>query len=171
MFTPAELLEKEFSKALNGYNRGEVDEFIGKISEQLEAVIRETDYIKSQMTQLERKVTDYQAQENSLKDALLVAQITSNEIKKKAEIHAEKTTKDAEAEANKIMRLADEEAATTREKAKADADRNISQAKNDYLEIEKAGKLLKEDYLVFKEKYQHVLREQIQILDQIHIED
>lgn len=171
MFKPDEIVEKEFSKALNGYNKNEVDEFLMKVSEQMEAVIRESDYIKSQVTGLERKITDYQAQENSLKDALLVAQITSNDIKKKAETDAANTIKDAEAEANKIMRLAEEEAKTTLEKAKEDASRNIELAKKEYLEIQESTKTLKEDYIVFKEKYQHILREQIQILDQVHIEE
>lgn len=171
MLTPMDIVEKEFSKSLNGYNKNEVEEYLNKISEQLEAMIRESDYLKSQMTQADRKLTDYQAQENSLKDALLVAQITSNDIKKKAELEAERMIKDAEAEANKIMRLADEEAKNTIEKAKADADRNIENAKKDYLEIETATGELKKDYLSFKEKYQYVLREQIQILDQINIEE
>lgn len=171
MLTPNDIAGKEFSKALNGYNRSEVEEFMSKVSEQMEATIRELDYLKTEMTQAESRLLNYQTQENSLKDALLVAQITSNDIKKKADLEAERKIKDADAEADKIMRLAEQEAEDILTKAKRDADKNLEQAKMDYKEILNATSALKKDYLDFKEKYQHVLREQISVLDRLVVKD
>lgn len=171
MLTPNDIAGKGFAKALNGYNKAEVDDFLDKISEHLEGVIRESDYLKSQVTEAEKKLAEYQIQEESLKDALLVAQITSNDMKKKASIEAKRVVSAAEAEANKIMKLADDEAEETRARAKADAAKNIDQAKHDYKQILSATESLKKDYLDFKEKYQYILREQIDVLDRLVVED
>lgn len=171
MLTPNDIAGKTFAKALNGYNRSEVDEFLDKISEHYEATIRESDYIKSQVVETEKKLTDYKVQEESLKDALLVAQIAASDVKKKADSEAKSILASAEAEANKIMKLAEEEALQTRNKAKEDASKNIESAKQQYKEILDATRDLKKDYMDFKEKYQYVLREQIDVLDRIVIED
>lgn len=171
MLTPLDIAGHEFSRALNGYNRTEVDDFLSKISDQLEVLVREADYLKTQTTQSDKKIAEYQSQENSLKEALLIAQITSNDIKKRAEEESAKTIKFAETEANKIMKLADNEAEETRARAKRDADKNLEQAKHDYKEIIEATSLLKKDFLDFKDKYQYVLREQINILEQIVVKD
>ncbi|MBI9011680.1 MAG: DivIVA domain-containing protein [Clostridiales bacterium] len=171
MLTPNDIAGKSFAKALNGYNRAEVDEFLDKISEHLEATIRESDYLKSQVAESEMKLTEYQLQEESLKDALLVAQITSNDMKKKASEEAKRVVSAAETEANKIMKIAETEAGETLSRAKADADKNINQAKHDYKEILNAVEGLKKDYMDFKEKYQYILREQIDVLDRLVVED
>jgi cell division initiation protein len=171
MLSPSDIAGKEFSKSLNGYNRSEVDEFLAKISEQYEAVVRELDYLKQQIAESDKKIADYQSQENSLKDALLVAQITSNDIKKKAENEAASTVKSADHEASDILSSAKEEAESILAKAKHDADKNIEQAKLDYKEIQMATSALKKDYVDFRDKYQYVLREQISILDQLVVKD
>lgn len=171
MLTPNDIAGKGFAKAFNGYNKSEVDEFLDKISEHLEALIRESDYFKSQVTETEKKLTEYQLLEESLKDALLVAQITSNEMKKKAAIEAKRIVAEATAQANKEMKLADQEAEETIAKSKADAAKNIDQAKHDYKQILNATDGLKKDYMDFKEKYQYILREQIEVLDRLEVED
>jgi len=171
MLTPFDISGKEFGKALNGYNRSEVEDFLEKVSEHFEAIVRESDYLKTQIVQVERKLTEYQSQENSLKDALLVAQITSNDIKAKAETDAEEKIKFAESEANKIMSIAEKEADDARSKAKTDADRTLDQAKQDYKEILDATEHLKRDYIDFKGKYQDILTEQINVLDKLHVKD
>lgn len=171
MLTPADIVGKEFSKALNGFNKGEVEDFLNKISEQMEGRIRELDYLKTQVAEMERKIADYQSQENSLKEALLVAQITSNDIKKKAEDEADSKIKFADAESSKIIKLAEQEAEEILSRAKRDADKNLEQAKEDYKEILNATDRLKRDYLDFKDKYQHILREQINVLDRLVVKD
>lgn len=171
MFTPSDIESKVFGKALNGYNRNEVDDFLEKVSEQFEAVVREADFIKTQMSQLEGKLSDYQMKEESLKDALLMAQVSANDIKKRADAEAKSIVNMAETEANKIMKIAETEAETTRTKAKEDATKNLEAAKMDYKEILEATDALKRDYFAFKDKYQFILREQINILDQIVHDD
>ena len=145
--TPFDVQSKEFSKALNGYNKNEVEDFLNKVSDVLESLMRESDYLKTQVATGERKLTEYQSQENSLKDALLVAQITSNDILKKAELKAEGILNDAKVEANNIL----------------------ESVKSDYIKIENATKELKKDYGDFKNKYQYVLKEQIKVLDRIDV--
>lgn len=171
MLTPHDLDGKTFSKALNGYNRTEVDDFITQISEQLEIVMRDSDYLKTQLTDADKKLANYLSQEDSLKDALLVAQITSNDLKKRADEDAKKTLAKAEVEANSILASAEKESSDILARARRDADKNLNQAKEDYKEIQLATSELKKDYMAFKEKYQQVLKEQIRILEQIDHKD
>lgn len=171
MLTPNDIAGKVFAKALNGYNRNEVDEFMDKLSEQFEAIIRESDYLKTQMTDIEKKLTDYQIKEESLKDALLVAQITASDVKKKAEAEAKHIISEADHEADRLMKMAQKEADETRAKAKEDATKNLEQAKQDYKDILDATHGLKRDYMTFKEKYQFILREQIDVLDRLNVDN
>jgi len=171
MLTPVEVSGKEFTRALNGYNRQEVDDFLNKVSDHLEGLIRESDFIKTQVIEGEKKLTDYQNQENSLKDALLVAQITASDIKKKAELEAETLVNKAKEEAKDLLEASRQESDAMLEKARLDVEKNLEQAKQDYKEIQNATKSLKRDYQDFKEKYQHILREQIHVLDRIDVKD
>ncbi len=171
MLTPNDVAGKTFAKALNGYNKAEVDDYLEKISDHFESVIRESDYLKTQVMDTEKKLTDYQLQEESLKDALLVAQIAASDVKKKADAEAKKIVSSAESESNKVMKIAENEATETRRRAKEDADKNIEQAKQQYKDILDATEALKKDYMDFKEKYQYILREQIDVLDRLVVED
>lgn len=171
MLTPNDIAAKTFAKALNGYNKSEVDDFIEKVSEHYEAIIRESDYLKQQVTEAEKKLTDYQIQEESLKDALLVAQIAASDVKKKADLESKRIIADAESVAQKKLEEAKEEAESTLNKAKEDAAKNIEAAKQDYKAILDATNELKKDYMDFKEKYQYILREQIDVLDRLNVED
>jgi len=171
MLTPNDIAAKSFSKALNGYNKSEVDDFIEKVSEHYEAVIRESDYLKQQIVESEKKLTEYQIQEESLKDALLVAQIAASDVKKKADLESKRIIADAEAVAQKKMDEANAEAEATLNKAKEDATKNIEAAKLDYKAILDATNELKKDYMDFKEKYQYILREQIDVLDRLNVEE
>ncbi|MCH4890236.1 DivIVA domain-containing protein [Acidaminobacter sp. JC074] len=171
MLTPNDIAGKTFTKALNGYNKAEVDDYLEKVSDHLESVIREFDYLKTQIVDTEKKLTDYQLQEESLKDALLVAQIAASDVKKKADAEAKKIVSAAEAEATKVMKIAEDEASETRRRAKEDADKNIEQAKQQYKDILDATEDLKKGYMDFKEKYQYILREQIDVLDRLNVEE
>lgn len=171
MLTPLDIAGKEFSRALNGYNRNDVDEFLNKISEQFEVIIRESDFVKTQVIDVEKKLTNYQEQENSLKDALLVAQITASDIKKRATIEAEKVTKQAELDSQILLKESKEESESMLMRAKMEVEKTLEQAKTDFKEIQSATVEIKRDYLDFKEKYQHVLREQINVLDRLVIKD
>lgn len=44
MLTPLDISGKEFSRSLNGYSRSEVDDFLEKVSEHFEAIMREADF-------------------------------------------------------------------------------------------------------------------------------
>jgi cell division septum initiation protein DivIVA len=69
------------------------------------------------------------------------------------------------------LKEATESAESILARAKQDADKNLDQAKSDYKDILNATSDLKRDYLDFKEKYQHVLREQINVLDRLDVKD
>ncbi len=148
MMTPFDVSSKEFAKSLNGFNKNEVEEFLNDVSDVLEALMRENDYLKTQVTTSDKKLVEYQSQENSLKEALLVAQITSNDMLKKAEVNA----------------------ASILHKAEREAELALEGVKTDYIKIESATNSLKKDYSSFKTKYQYILKEQIKVLDKIEID-
>lgn len=144
-YTPFDIQNKEFSKSINGFNKTEVTEYLMKIGDIIESLMREADFLKTQIIVSEKKLTEYQSQENSLKEALLIAQITSNDILKKAKTNSDEIIKKANFESEKILHG----------------------VKAEYVKIETATDLLKRDYSDFKNKYQQILNEQIKVLDRI----
>jgi cell division initiation protein len=82
--TPVDVQHKEFKKAIQGYAREEVDQFLDEIIEQLEADIEERTRLEAQIAELQEKVSHFKAMEDSLRSTLVLAQRTADELKASA---------------------------------------------------------------------------------------
>ena len=81
MFTPKELQEKTFDKAVfGGYDMQMVDEFLEPLTEDYITLYKENSVLKSKMKILVEKLEEYRSQELSMKKALVAAQQTSESI-------------------------------------------------------------------------------------------
>ena len=81
MFTPQEIQEKTFVKAVfGGYDMGSVDEFLEPLTEDYISLYKENAVLKSKMKILVEKLEEYRAQEDSMKKALVAAQKTSDQM-------------------------------------------------------------------------------------------
>jgi cell division initiation protein len=82
--TPVDIQHKEFKKAIQGYAREEVDQFLDEVIETLEAGIEERTRLETQVAELQDKVSHFKAMEDSLRSTLVLAQRTADELKASA---------------------------------------------------------------------------------------
>ncbi len=86
MFTPQEIQEKTFVKAVfGGYDMSSVDDFLEPLTEDYIALYKENAVLKSKMKILVEKLEEYRGQEESMKKALVAAQKTSDQMIAEAE--------------------------------------------------------------------------------------
>ena len=135
MFTPKELQEKTFDKAVfGGYDMQMVDEFLEPLTEDYITLYKENSVLKSKMKILVEKLEEYRAQELSMKKALVAAQQTSEGIIADAQKKAAAILNDAEQAAqHKEESLRSEFAAEQQrvERARATAQAFIAAVEND----------------------------------------
>lgn len=108
--TPLDIENKEFSKAIRGYNVDEVEAFLDKILKEYERMYKENQNLKNEVSSLEKQLENYKGLESDLKDTLLMAQKASEEVKSNAEKEAELIYEKAVTKAKKIVQTAEDEA-------------------------------------------------------------
>ncbi|MCL2662327.1 MAG: DivIVA domain-containing protein [Oscillospiraceae bacterium] len=127
MLTPQEVNDKGFGKVmLNGYDAGEVDDFLEAVSNDYNALYKENAILKGKLKVLVEKVEEYRSTEDAMRMALLTAQRMGEEITSEATRTKNDMLQKAEDEINARMTetaklCADEERrleAATKETAK-----------------------------------------------------
>ena len=103
MLMPLEVEEKVFSKQMRGYNKDEVDAFMGEIARDYEKLYKENLASRDKIATLTEAITQYKTMEETLQQAIIVAQSTGEEIKKNAYAKAENIIKDAGNRASEII--------------------------------------------------------------------
>jgi len=110
--TPLDIHNKEFSRGFRGYNEEEVDEFLDQIVAELEGLLRENEELRGTIAALEMRLDHYKGLEDTLKNAIVLAQKAADQIKEAAEREADAVTQDARRQAEMTLR----EAETARKK-------------------------------------------------------
>lgn len=81
MFTPQEIQEQTFSKAVfGGYDMQQVDDFLEPLTEDYITLYKENAVLKSKMKILVEKLEEYRAQEGAMKKAMANAQATCDQM-------------------------------------------------------------------------------------------
>lgn len=111
MLTPLEIHEKEFSKSFRGYNESEVDEFLDQVVRDFEDLLKENAILKEQLRTVGDDLERYRGLEATLRNALIVAQGTAEELKSNAHKEAAVIIERARVDADRIVREAGEKAA------------------------------------------------------------
>lgn len=101
--TTIDIQNKEFSLGLRGYRVAEVDEFIDQVSKDFEQAIKDKMALESENKQLEEKLTQYRKLEETLHNAIIVAQETAEDVKRNANREAELIRREAEKDAQRIV--------------------------------------------------------------------
>lgn len=96
--TPLDIHNKEFAKGFRGYDEDEVDEFLDRVVKDYEELIRENTQLKQRIQELTDKLEHYTKIEETLHNAIIVAQQTAQEVKETALGEAELIRKEAEQE-------------------------------------------------------------------------
>jgi len=101
--TPMDINNRKFGKSLRGYDTEEVESFLQTVSEDLEDLISENVELKKQIERLNDSLTDLKEREHILKDTMLLAQQTKEEIKTNAIKEAEIIIRESELQSEKII--------------------------------------------------------------------
>lgn len=145
MLTPLDIENKKFKKRLFGYSELEVEEFLTKVVENYERLYRENIEFKDKIAVLNEGIQHYKNIEETLQNTLLVAQTTSEEVKKSAYEKAENIIKEAEYKAKMII---------------SDANQQVTKINYQYEEIKRA-------YKIFKAKLESMFQAQLEILQDL----
>jgi len=87
--TPVDVQHKSFKKALQGYDRAEVDQFLDEIIETLEDEAQRRAALDAEIADLKERVSHFKAMEESLQNTLVLAQRTADEVKASAHKEAD----------------------------------------------------------------------------------
>jgi len=144
-YTPNDLQNLTFKKSFMGYNEDMVNDVLDKVIEDYSAYIRENVELKDKLALLNEGLQHYKTIEESLQNALLVAQQTGEDIKKNAYEKAENVIREAEIRAQKLIN---------------DANQEVVKIKFEYEDSKKKLHM-------FKSKCEMLLMSQLELLKQI----
>ena len=87
--TPIDIQHKTFKKALQGYDRTEVDQFLDEVIETLEDDAQHRAALEAEIADLRERISHFKAMEESLQKTLVLAQRTADEVKASAHKEAD----------------------------------------------------------------------------------
>jgi len=115
MLTPQEIVDKGFEKTVfNGYDMGDVDDFLEAVSNDYNALYKENAILKGKLKVLVEKVEEYRSTEDAMRMALLTAQRMGEEITTEAKRNKDEMLQNTEIEiksklSDTAARVAEEE--------------------------------------------------------------
>ena len=109
--TPLDIRKHDFPRRISGYDREEVNTFLGMVAEDYEGLLREVDALRQQVIRLEVKVDELASNEAILQSTLTTAQRLSDDLKQTAATEAEVLIGQAEIRGEKILDAAHRRAA------------------------------------------------------------
>ena len=101
--TPLDIQQQHFKSSWRGYNRQEVEAFLDLVSSEFEALIRESTDLKDQLRRALTRITEYEEKEKTLKEAMMMAQKASQDIRQSAKKEAELIKSEAEVQAERLI--------------------------------------------------------------------
>ena len=104
MLTPIDIQKQDFDVSFRGYNADEVDDFLDMVGSDYEKLYKENIELKDRVSSLQASVEQYKTLESTLKDSIILAQKSAEEIKKNASERADNMMNDAQNKASDIIR-------------------------------------------------------------------
>jgi cell division initiation protein len=101
--SPLDIHNKEFSRSFRGYDEDEVDDFLERVMQDYEALIRQNKELEERIADLNERLKHFTNIEESLSKSILVAQETAEEVKANARKEAQLIIKEAEKNADRII--------------------------------------------------------------------
>lgn len=148
MLTPLDIQNKDFKKSFRGYDIKCVDIFLDEIIEDYEKIYKENIELKDKVNLFSDQIRQYNTLEETLKNTLIVAQTTAEEVISSARAKSQNITDEAEMSGEKIIELAKE---------------RVRDIKLEY-------EFLQKEMFSFKTRYQTFIEAQLLSLDRFHKE-
>ena len=146
LITPLEIQKKQFKKSLRGYSPKDVESFLDEILEDYEAMYKENIELKDKVNMLADQIRQYNTLEETLKDTLIVAQTTADEVTSTARHKAETIIGDAELKGQRL----------------------IDESRDDVRDIKAEYENLRKEIFIFKTRYQSFIEAQLLSLQEFY---
>jgi len=108
--TPMDIQQQQFTVRFRGFDIQEVDSFLETVANEQEELIKKNNELKEELERKEARIWEYQNMEKTLKETLMIAQATSEEMKRNSQRAAEDLKANAQKEADLIISQAREQA-------------------------------------------------------------
>ena len=109
MLRPIDIQNKEFDRKLKGYNPDQVDDFLDKVINDYEAVLKENQNLKEKLKDCEADIEHYKKIEKTLDNAVTVARETAEGIIENAKAESENIIRRAKLDAQNLEKQIDRE--------------------------------------------------------------
>ena len=138
---------EKFSYEANGYNRGEVNQFVSDVIKETEDIIIRVKKQRVEIEELKKQLRHYREIEDSLKNTIMHAEETGENIKK----------------------MAREESRIIVSDAKNNASRIVNEALLKAEKIDNDREMLEKNMRVFKKKLRLIVEQQMAVVDEIEV--
>ena len=150
MITPLDIENKKFSKQMmNGYNVDEVGDFLDELTLDYSRNYKEVSELKAKVEELSNSLVQYQTIETTLKNTLVMAQSTAEEVKNVAKQKADQIV----------------------EEAKGNAQKQVDELNNQIIMKQKELDEMKKQFDIYKAKMEALLISQLELLKDMNKED
>lgn len=119
MLTPLDIEKKEFASSFHGYSKADVDEFMGTVLQEYEKLYQDCISLRDKVNTMTDAVQRYRAMEDTIQNALVVAQNTSEDIRKSATEKAAAIIEGAKTQAASMVAEANVEVVTIQNKTES----------------------------------------------------
>lgn len=103
MMTPLDIQNKKFSNATLGYKKAEVDMFMEEVLNDYEKLYKTANESKEKITSLTKTLETYKGMEDTMKNTLVVAQQSAEQLTKAAKSEAETILAEANQKSHEII--------------------------------------------------------------------
>ena len=141
MLTPMDIQEKEFGRSFRGYDENEVNVFLNEIMKAYVEVIDENERLKAELAREKATNDEFRRIEQSVRETLIVAQRTAEEV-----------TSNAKHNADQMLEMAAKECQNLRKEATLQAKAQMDEA------IDKVHVIVGEYERLVREKHQFLRR-------------
>ncbi len=119
--TPHDIRAQEFARVFRGYDRREVEDFQGRVAEEMERAMRDRVQAEERLRNAQEQLRGYRERERALNEALIAAQQLRTEAQQAAQRESESIIREAKHEARRIVEDAEGEAKQARARGEAAA--------------------------------------------------
>lgn len=148
MITPLDIQNKEFNVGFRGYKMEEVESFLDDLIVDYEKLYKENIELKDKIARVTENLNHYDNIEDTLKNTLVVAQKTAEEVNLNAKQKAEQIIKEAEESSRKI----------------------IEKANTEVINIQRQYEEIKKEINIFKMRFETLLKSQIETFENYYNE-
>lgn len=104
--TPLDLRQQKFRMVMRGYDRAEVESFLGEAADDYEQALREADRLRDELARAQAALEEHRESERNLRNTLLTAQRLADEIRNNAENESRRMVREAEGRAELLLQKA-----------------------------------------------------------------